>query len=165
MSGRHHAEIHAAVKMQKVNDDVHLRRVKLKKLHEATPLGRVWVATSGAALHSVPDIRSFWSRVAFLNKVTFIMRKVTSCAVHCTHFKCSLQNTASGGLIWVWPALHSQHLTFKTLDVFFFSPLSYFAVAYAHFDTRYRSQMGNRTLNDFHSGSPQTLPSGSKLDL
>lgn len=31
-----------------------------------------------------------------LNEITFVMRKVTSCAAHCAHFKCSLQNMASG---------------------------------------------------------------------
>lgn len=31
-----------------------------------------------------------------LNEITFVMWKVTSCAAHCAHFKCSLQNMASG---------------------------------------------------------------------
>lgn len=31
-----------------------------------------------------------------LNEITFVMRKVTSGAARCAHFKCSLQNMASG---------------------------------------------------------------------
>lgn len=64
-----------------------------------------------------------------LNEITFVLRKVTSCAVHCAHFKCSLQNMASGEsfecgqlfTIRIWPL--------KPEIVFF---LSYFSVSYAH---------------------------------
>lgn len=52
---------------------------------------------SGMAACNILSWNPFiWSRVAFLNKVTFRMRKVTGSAIHCTHFKRSLQNMAPG---------------------------------------------------------------------
>lgn len=81
-----------------------------------------------------------------LNKMTFVMRKVTSCAAHCAGFKCSLQNMASGEsfergqlfTIKIWPL--------KTQIVFF---LSCFALSNAHNPKREAADWKYKTAHFF----------------
>lgn len=140
---------------------MYLRKVKLKKHHEMTPPGLVRAVGCGLALllnaellyvACSPGSSSFRERVAFLNNVTFRLWEVTGCAIHCTQFKRSTSKHGPRSLIWVWTALHSQHLTFKAPNGF---SLSYFTVAYAHFPKGYGLQMANRFLDCFHVDFPQ----------
>lgn len=73
----------------------------------------------------IPEIPSFWNRVAFLNKVTFRMWTVTACAIHRPHFKHSLQNMAPGAsfeygqrfTVNIWPL--KPQMVFSSLILLF----------------------------------------------
>lgn len=73
----------------------------------------------------IPEIPSFWNRVAFLNKVTFRMWTVTACAIHRPHFKRSLQNMAPGAsfeygqrfTVNIWPL--KPQMVFSSLILLF----------------------------------------------
>lgn len=98
-------------------------------------ISSVWVRVIGHGL-SVCVLKALLSRTGcpFPNRVTFTLWEVNSCAIHCTRFKRSLQNTTPGASFEyghhftanIWPLkpqmFFSSHILLLHMHIYFLPP-------------------------------------------